>query len=137
VTEIDLPIDDAKVVTFTEPIAGFPQARQFVLSDLDPDGTFQLLQNLEDPELALVVCLPWMFFPEYAPEIDEDIQRALELTEPEDAIVFCSVTVEPDDEALYLNLLGPFVVNARTRRGRQVVQTDLSLPVRASVPLAS
>jgi flagellar assembly factor FliW len=137
VTEIDLPIDDAKVVTFTEPIAGFPQARQFVLSDLDPDGTFQLLQNLEDPELSLVVCLPWMFFPEYAPEIDEEIQTELDLSEPEDAIVFCSVTVEPDDEALYLNLLGPFVVNARTRRGRQVVQTDLSLPVRASVPLAS
>jgi flagellar assembly factor FliW len=135
VSETDVPTDD-KIVTFAEAIPGFPGAHRFVLTDLDEDGTFQLLRNLEDPELSLVVCLPWMFFPEYAPEIDEEIQTELDLSEPEDAIVFCSVTVEPDDEALYLNLLGPFVVNARTRQGRQVVQTDLSLPVRASVPLA-
>jgi flagellar assembly factor FliW len=137
VIETDLPVDDTKIVTFAEAIPGFPGARRFVLSDLGEDGTFQLLQNVEDPELSLVVCLPWMFFPEYTPEIDEEVQRDLELAEPEDAIVFCTVTVEPDDEALYLNLLGPFVVNARTRKGRQVVQTDLNLPVRASVPLAS
>jgi flagellar assembly factor FliW len=136
VSEIDVPADD-RIVTFAEAPPGFPGAHRFVLSDLDEDGTFQLLQNLEDPELSLVVCLPWTFFPEYAPEIDEQVQTELELSKPEDAIVFCTVTVEPDDGALYLNLLGPFVVNAHTRQGRQVVQTDLNLPVRASVPLAS
>jgi flagellar assembly factor FliW len=125
------------VITFPEGIPGFPHAHRFVLSDLDDEGTFQLLDCLDDEHLSMVVCIPWLLFPDYAPEIDPVTQADLGLERPEDAIVFVSVTVEPDDEALYCNLLGPFVVNARTLRGRQVVQHDVELPVRASVPLAS
>lgn len=127
---------DDRTLRFPEGIAGFPEARSFMLSDLDPDGSFQLLECLEEPDLSLVVCFPWLLFPDYAPEVDAATQEALGLQRPEDAIVFVSVTVEPEDEALYCNLLGPFVVNAATHEGRQVVQHDLNLPVRASVPLA-
>lgn len=125
------------ILRFPAGIHGFEDARRFTLRDLEEGGTFQLLECVDDPNLAMVVCIPWLLFPDYAPEIDEITQSELELTTPEDAIVFCSVTVEPDSEALYVNLLGPFVVNAHTLRGRQVVQHDLNVPVRASVPLAS
>lgn len=125
-----------KTLRFPEGIAGFPQARSFVLQDLDEEGTFQLLECVEEPELSMVVCVPWLLFPDYAPEVDEATQAALGLGRPEDAIVFVTVTVEPEEESLYCNLLGPFVVNAASREGRQVVQHDLNLPVRASVPRA-
>jgi flagellar assembly factor FliW len=128
---------NTRILTFPEGIAGFADARSFTLADLDEEGTFQLFDCLERPELSMVVCVPWLLFPDYAPEVDEATQAALGLSRAEDAIVFCSVTVEPEDEALYCNLLGPFVVNAATLEGRQVVQHDLNLPVRASVPLAS
>lgn len=124
-----------QTITFPEGIAGFPDARSFTLSDLDEDGSFQLFDCVERPELSMVVCIPWLMFPDYAPEVDAATQAALGLGRPEDAIVFCSVSVEED--ALYCNLLGPFVVNATTLEGRQIVQHDLNLPVRASVPLAS
>ena len=94
-------------MTFPDAIPGFPEARRFVLQDLDEHGTFQLLQCVDIPELSLVVCVPWMFFPDYAPEIDEDVQRELALERAEDAIVFCSVTADAEEEALFLNLLGP------------------------------
>ena len=126
-----------KVVTFPDAIPGFPDARRFVLRDLDEHGTFQLLESVDTPDLSLVVCVPWMFFPDYAPEIDEEVQRQLALERVEDAIVFCSVTAEPDQDELYLNLLGPFVVNVATQQGRQVVQADVDLPARAPVPLAA
>jgi flagellar assembly factor FliW len=126
----------ARTLRFPEGIAGFPGARSFTLRDLDEEGTFQLLGCVEDPGLSMVVCIPWLLFPDYAPQVDEATQADLGLREPEDAIVFVSVTVGPDDDALYCNLLGPFVVNATSLEGRQVVQHDLNLPVRASVPLA-
>jgi flagellar assembly factor FliW len=125
------------ILRFPAGIHGFEDARRFTLRDLEEGGTFQLLECVDDPDLAMVVCIPWLLFPDYAPEIDEITQSELGLTAPEDAIVFCSVTVEPDSEAMYVNLLGPFVVNAHTLLGRQVVQHDLNVPVRASVPLAS
>lgn len=35
----------------------------------------------------------------------------------------------------YMNLVGPFIVNGRTMRGRQIVFTDQELPPRAELPL--
>lgn len=122
---------------FPDGIPGFPSARRFVLTDLtdDEDGPFQVLQSLDDPELSMVVAVPWPFFPDYAPAIDETDRVDLGLEEAEDAIVFCAVTADPDAGTVFLNLLGPFIVNARTRRGRQVVLTDPEQPARAPVAL--
>lgn len=134
----DRPQDEGPVVRFRDGIPGFPDARRFVLADLDDTGEspLQVLRSLDDPDLEMVVAVPWLFFPDYAPELDETDQRELGLEQPEDALVFCTVTVDPEREKAYLNLLGPFVVNAHTREGRQVVLADSRQPVRAPVPLA-
>lgn len=122
---------------FTDGIPGFPAARRFVLTNLteDEEGPFRVLQSLEDPALSMIVSIPWPFFPDYSPEIAETDRSDLELADPDDAVVFCAVTADPDGGAFYLNLLGPFVVNARTRKGRQIVLADTDLPSRAAVPL--
>jgi flagellar assembly factor FliW len=128
-------VPEEKVLHFPNGIPGFPAATRFALTDLDEAGTFQVLQSLDDPELSFVVCVPWMLFPDYSPEIDEDVRTDLDLDTPEDAFVFCSVTVEGDAHEFYVNLLGPFVANVRTRRARQVVLADQDLPVRAAVKM--
>lgn len=132
--------EDESTLEFPDGIPGFPAARRFVLTDLteDEDGPFQLLQSLDDPALSMVVSVPWPFFPDYAPNIDDADRAELGLDDPEDAVVFCAVTADPEDSdvgTVFLNLLGPFVINARTRRGRQVVLADPDQPARAPVAL--
>lgn len=131
------PASTESVLEFPDGIPGFPSARRFVLTDLTDaeDGPFQVLQSLDDPDLSMVVSVPWPFFPDYAPDLDEGDRAELELDDPEDAVVFCAVTADPDAGTFFLNLLGPFVVNARTRRGRQVVLADPEQPTRAPVAL--
>ncbi len=124
-----------RVLRFDEGIPGFPEAREFVLHDLDEAGTFQVLQSVENPEIALVVCSPWLLVPDYEAVLSEDDERELALTDPDDAVVFCAVTLDEAARAFHLNLLGPFVVNARTQRGRQVVLTESGHPVRHTVHL--
>lgn len=58
------------------------------------------------------------------------------LTGPDEAIVFCPVTLDQENDTIYFNLLGPFVVNSRTRQGRQIVLTGLRQPLRAQPQLA-
>ncbi|HVL99730.1 MAG TPA: flagellar assembly protein FliW [Egibacteraceae bacterium] len=129
--------EPASILEFPDGIPGFPSSRRFVLSDLteDAEGPFQVLQSLDDPTLSMVVSVPWPFFPDYSPRLDETDRAVLELDDPEDAVVFCGVTADPDNGTVFLNLLGPFVVNARTLRGRQVVLTDPQQPARAPVLL--
>ncbi len=116
---------------FDEGIPGFPEAREFALTEIEGGGEFRMFRSLDDPELSMVVAVPWLFFPEYAPELTDMEQKGLELETAEDALVFCSVTF--DEGAVYMNLLGPFIVNSRTRQGRQVVLTDQDYPLRAAI----
>ena len=124
--------DRPAVLRFADGIPGFAEAHEFVLTDLTPDDTFQLLTSADDAELSLVVTSPWLFFPEYAPELPEDDRRVLGIERPEQAAVFCTVIADDDGDALHLNLRAPFVANVDTLAARQVV-LDEDLPLRATI----
>jgi flagellar assembly factor FliW len=126
-------VDESKVLTFDHGLLGFPDAKRFALVDASDDGTYYWLQSLDDPQLAFLAAVPWAFFPDYEPELSEPDQAALGLSTPTDALVFCLLTFT--DDTVTANLLGPLVVNANTREGRQIVLGDSEYSAR--VPLAA
>lgn len=128
-------VGEDRPLQFEDGIPGFPDARRFVVAELVDEGAFQILQCVDDPALSMVVAVPWLFFPDYTLELTDVDQLGLELESQEDAIVFCTVTLDGEHKTAYMNLLGPFVVNVRTRRGRQIVLTDQDYPLRAPLPL--
>lgn len=138
---VDAPIEqpafpEDKVITFDDGIPGFSTCRRFVLVDLAPDSAFQTLQSVDDPDIRMIVTVPWLFFPDYALELSEMEERSLEVTGPEDVVVLCTVVLTPEERSkVFLNLMGPFVVNARTRRGCQLVLAGSGYQLRAPVTL--
>ena len=133
----DEPTAGEPVLTFDDGIPGFPEARHFVLVNEVDDAAFQLLQCLDLDDVAFVVSVPWLFFPDYTPEISEHEADELGIDDPADAVVFCPVTLDAEADRITMNLLGPFVVNPETRRGRQVVLTETKeLSVQAEVQLS-
>lgn len=120
---------------FPDGLPGFPDLKRFVLIEFLEDGAFQELQSLDDPAVSMIVCVPWLFFPDYAPVLSDEDQSDLELQAEEDAAVFVPVTFDPDQRTVSLNLLGPFVVNSKTRMGRQIVLADSDYPTRAPIEL--
>lgn len=136
-TEPAVPHQDAlPILHFPSGIPGFPDARHFTLQQLVEDSAFQLLDSVDDVSVSMVVTLPWLFFPDYAPVIGDEDQAELGLERPEDAIVFCPVSIDRDAQRLYVNLRGPLVVNAHTNEGRQIVLEE-ELPLRAVIELDS
>lgn len=130
--EADAQRTESAVLHFAEGIPGFSAAHRFVLSDLTDEGTFQLLVSVEQPELSLVVTSPWLFFPDYSPELPEPDRQVLGIEDVSDAVLFCTVIAEDTDE-LVLNLRAPFVANGRSHSARQVILDDETLPLRAAV----
>jgi flagellar assembly factor FliW len=120
---------------FPDGLPGFPALTQFVLIELREDGAFQELQSIEDPDISMIVCVPWLFFPDYAPVLSDEEQSALEIETQDEAVVFVPVTFDERLRQVSLNLLGPFVVNSRTRRGRQLVLADSEYPAKAPIRL--
>lgn len=127
--------DAASILHFPEGLPGFPELTRFTLIEPVADGAFQLLQSVEDDDVAMVVCVPWLFFPDYAPELSEEDREEIGLEKPEDAVVFCPVSLDGPDR-VHLNLMGPLVVHHQTLRGRQVVLADSEYPARATVELS-
>ena len=129
-------IPEEKVISFDEGIPGFSSSRRFVLVDAAPDSAFQLLQSVDTPDVSMIVTVPWLFFPDYAPELSDLEQASLGIAGPEDVALFCSVVLTPDDrDTVFVNLMGPFVVNPNTRRGCQFVLAGSGYPLRAPVKL--
>lgn len=124
-----------KALHFPDGLPGLPDLEHFVIVELREDGAFQQLQSLDNIDVSMIVCVPWLFFPDYAPVLSDLEQAELGLEKSEDAILFVPVSIDPESRQIFLNLLGPFVVNARTRKGRQIVLTGTKYTTRTPIEL--
>jgi flagellar assembly factor FliW len=124
---------DGAVLDFGGGIPGFPSSRHFRLEALAPElQPFCVMRSVSETGISFVLVPPGTLFPDYTIEIDEQHVANLGLESADDAMVFTIVTLGQSPTA---NLLGPLVVNRRTRAAAQVVQYQSSY--RAAEPLAS
>jgi flagellar assembly factor FliW len=109
-------------------IAGFPDYTRAEL--LYRTEEFPLLwMKLIGPRgfINYVVMEPGGIIPDYEPELFDSDAAALDLTDPAEAMVLTILTVRrkvPVEATV--NLVGPIIVNRRTRIGRQFVIANYS-----------
>ncbi|HXQ62580.1 MAG TPA: flagellar assembly protein FliW [Acidimicrobiales bacterium] len=128
----DDALDDV-VLDFGGGIPGFPASRHFAIESLAPElQPFCVMRSVDETGISFVLVPPGALFPDYTIEIDEQHVATLGLESADDAVVLAIVTLGQPPTA---NLLGPLVVNRRTRAAAQVVQYQSSY--RAAEPLAS
>jgi len=117
-----LEVDEESIITVPEGLLGFEDRTRFALIPADELGAYTWFHAIDDPSLAFLAVVPGFFFDDYAPDLPAGDVTALDLTDPADAQVLCLVTIAGD--AITANLMGPIVVNVRSRLGRQVVLPD-------------
>jgi flagellar assembly factor FliW len=116
-------------ITMAVPMPGFPAYREFVLVRLNEEGLLYAFTSVEDPELRFLVSPPEPFFPEYAPEIDDEVFAALNTKDPNRLLLLVVITAGAEETTA--NLLAPIVVDRDTLRAQQVVLSNSAYPVRA------
>lgn len=125
-TMLDLP-----VIELVRPMPGFPGLSRFALVQLDDDGVLCQLRSLDEPELRFLVVPPSAFFPDYAPEVDDEVVSELEISASEDVVVLVVLNAGESLQATTANLMAPLLINTATRRASQVVLDDPDLPLAA------
>ena len=110
----DLAVAPDAVVTFTDGLLGFPDARRFVAVPHDAAGSpFVYLQSVERAELAFLLLPPALVSPGYAPPLPADVDSG-------QAALWAIVTVPPGrPRDMTVNLLGPLAIMGSV--GRQIV----------------
>lgn len=114
---------DIPTIRFVQPLAGFPELRDFALVRLDEEGVLCELRAL-DGDTRFLVAPPQVVVDGYAPHVSDEAVAALELGSAEDAVVLGIVTVGDSVASSTINLAAPIVVNARERIAAQVITAD-------------
>lgn len=125
------PMPEIPVIDLVHPLPGFPEQTRFALVQLDEDGVLCQLRSLDDPALRFLVMPPVTFFPDYAPEVGDDVVADLEITSVDDVIVLLVLNAGESLGTTTANLMAPVLVNTVTRRASQVILDDPSLPIAA------
>ena len=115
-------------------LAGFPSSERFVLQEVVDGGPLFRLTSLDEEDLEFVVASPGVFFPDYAPVLDDASVERLGLTGEHDALVLVVLTLGGTAAEATANLLAPLVVNRRDGSAAQVI-VEGTYPLRA--PLRS
>ena len=124
-----MDVDEGEVITFTQPIIGFHDARRFVILPGPDESPVKWLQSVDSGDLAFLMMDPRAVVPEYEARI-----AAAELSElgAEDASgleIYTLVVVPDDPKEIRTNLRAPILVNAKERLGKQTVLDRSDYPV--------
>ena len=118
----EIEVDEDNIVHFEDGIPAFEDEHEFLIIPYDEESPYVFLQSLTTPELAFLMTMPFVFFPEYEFELDDANQKKLGLTHQEDMLVHVLLTI-PDGqvESMTANLMAPIVMNQVTMQARQIV----------------
>ena len=99
----EIEAEEDAIITFESGIPAFEEEREFLIIPYEEGSPYVFLQSLKTPDLAFLMTMPLVFFPEYEVVIDDDVERALGLTSPDEVLIYT------------------ILVNAKTRRAKQIV----------------
>lgn len=137
----ELTIEPHKIIEFKHGLPGFEDERAFVILWHDRESPFLFLQSAKTPELAFMLTNPFLYFPDYTFEIDDDTLAELDIQSEEDVEVLVVVTIPGGRvEDMTVNLFAPVVVSLRSLAARQIVLEGSSYQIRrrlAGLPAGS
>ncbi|MCM8538097.1 MAG: flagellar assembly protein FliW [Lentisphaeraceae bacterium] len=124
-------LDKEAVFHFADGVPAFEDAKNFTLVTNDDIKPFLYFKSIEIDELGFVCIDPFLIYKDYLVKISAADLLQLGLKDPQDALVFCFVTVKEDPRENTANLLAPVVINLQNCKGRQVILDNY--PVRYNI----
>jgi flagellar assembly factor FliW len=119
----EIEVSEKQRISFKEGIFGFEDISSFILIDAEEGSPFYWLQAEHMPEIAFVMINPYMFT-EYVLDMEPEDLKELDISDDEDILIFCIVTVADDPSDITVNLLGPVIINRKTHIGKQIISLN-------------
>ena len=118
----ELEIEEQDVVRFAAGIPAFEDEHEFVVLPYEEGTPYMFLQSMATPELAFLMTDPFVFFPDYSFELDDENMDKLEIKTMDDVLVCTLISIPRSGVAdMTTNLLAPVVINRHTMQAKQIV----------------
>ena len=114
-----------QIISLQPGLLGFSQYHRYVLIEHHQEAPFLWLQCLDKSDLAFVVIDPRCFLPDFQPPLLSKVMQEMEVEQPEDLKLLAILTIPSGKpQEMTANLMGPVVINLKTRQGRQLILED-------------
>ena len=118
----ELEIEEQDVVRFADGIPAFEDEHEFVVLPYEEGTPYMFLQSMMTPELAFLMTDPFVFFPDYSFELDDENMEKLAINSMDDVLVCTLISIPRSGvSGMTTNLLAPVVINRHTMQARQIV----------------
>ena len=118
----DVEVDESRAIHFTDGLLGFNDRRDFIILEHKQGSPFMWLQSMDAPDLAFVIINPFLIESDYLQDLSQEEEALLKNDDNNDIIVFSLVTIPRGEvEKATVNLMGPLVVESRSRKAKQVI----------------
>ena len=118
----EIEVEEEKIVTFEDGIPAFAEENEFVILPYEEESPYYFMQSLKTPELAFILTIPFLFFPDYQIEIDDASVKELDIKN-QDSVTLYSIVTIPNGSLRYMtaNLLAPIVLNTENMKAKQII----------------
>lgn len=133
----DIDINPEQIVIFQQGIPGFDQQREFIILEIEHNLPFAVLQSVEDGDVSFILANPFILFPSYEFQLPDVVRDELGIALADDCVVWSIVSIRESLADATMNLLAPIVINARERRGKQIVLTGTAYQTKHPLSFAN
>src|SRR5260370_11787927 len=88
--------DSETLIVFPNGLVGQPDWKRFVLTTPEADGTIQVLQSVEQAELALMVTNPMQIITNYSVPLSREARAILQLEADAQPTGLCTISTHRD-----------------------------------------
>lgn len=120
----EVEIDKSKILTFQSGLPGFVDEKEFVLLNFPENELFQILQSVNNINLAFIVTNPYEYYSDYEIKLDTQIRENLKIKQTSDVLVLAVVTLKDTIYKSTMNLKAPLIINQELKYGKQYILND-------------
>lgn len=118
----ELVVEARNIINFNHGLLGFENVTSFVLVDIPEIPDFKWLQSIVNPELAFLLVDPFTIKKDYYVELSDEMVTELDISAPEDVLVYTIVTVPKSGfKDATTNLIGPLIINWTKKKAKQII----------------
>lgn len=120
----EVEVHEKQRIHFPDGIIGFEEIKYYFLLDSREGGPFYWLQAEKNPDLAFILMNPRVFREDYELRVRQSDRESIGIESEEDCLDFVIITVPTDPAKISANLMGPIIINRRTREAGQVISLN-------------
>jgi flagellar assembly factor FliW len=118
----EIEADESMVIHFRDGLLGFHDKKDFIILEHKPGSPFLWLQSMDTPDLAFVMISPFLMKSDYLKDISPEEETLLKNENNDEILVFSLVSIPRGEaEKATANLMGPIVVESKSRNAKQVI----------------